>query len=121
MSPPCSLQGALGDPLYFDFICFSQFAAASRALSEAKQVGWGGVGGWVGGMKDGLCGAGPDCAAAVDLSAVSHPDWPSLGNDAEAPIASASNFELYLPRILPACLPACLPAPLPAWRLAAGV
>jgi hypothetical protein len=46
---PPLLQGALGDPLYFDFICFSQFAAASRALSEGKQVGGARVGGMQGG------------------------------------------------------------------------
>lgn len=35
--PPSALQGDLGDPLYFDFIAFSQFAAISAAMESGRQ------------------------------------------------------------------------------------
>lgn len=36
-TPPSAMQGDLGDPLYFDFIAFSQFAAISEAMESGRQ------------------------------------------------------------------------------------
>ena len=123
------LQGALGDPRYFDFICFSQFAAASRALSEGKQVGGARVGGMRGG---GFCGDGP---MPGHLCRQPSPDRAPLRHTCTAPPAAAAAAGgsattvpyctrcTTMPRwhtsahphgaCLPARPPACLPAPPP--------
>ena len=86
--PPARLQGDLQNPLYFDFISFSQAASAGPAMQRGKQVG-----GWRGSRHKRRPGSG-------------QPNTVSKGSTTQ--MGTGGWRHVALPA--PACLPA-LPPP----------